>query len=150
MTSDQYDAARWLSRMWDTDIEIEQLIARRDTILDSMSGIGKYDAEHIPAQTGENATESKNIEYSILSEQIDKRLHKMETENARTLETIGKVKDSKLRGMLIARYIRRLSWAEVGRLYSYEKTQIYKKYRLEALDAVFQFIPKGEITDDFC
>ena len=150
MTDNQYYAHQWLSRMWYIDIEIEQLIVRREAIVSSMSGIGKYDAEHIPTQNGENATESKNIEYSILSEQIDKRLHKMETENARTLEAIGKVDDSKLRGMLIARYVRRRSWAEVGRIYSYEKTQIYKKYRLEALDAVFPFISKGELEDDIC
>lgn len=150
MTDNQYNASRWLSRMWDTEIEIEQLVARRDTIIDSLSGIGKYDAEHIPTQNGENATESKNIEYSILSEQIDKRLDKMSKENARTLEAIGKVDSSMLRGMLMARYIRRLSWSDVGKLYNYEKSQTYGKYRLEALDAVYPFIPKGEIEDDIC
>lgn len=148
MTDSQFYAHRWLSRMWDTNIEIEQLIARRETIIDSLSGIGKYDSEHIPTQNGENATESKNIEYSVLSEQIDKRMSTMNMENARTLQAIGNVDDSMLRGMLIARYVRRLTWAEVGKLYNYERTSIYKTYRLKALDAVSPFIPKGEITDD--
>ena len=136
--------------MWDTNIEIEQLIARRETIGDSMSGIGKYDSEHIPTQNGENATESKNIEYSVLSEQIDKRKLTMDTENARTLKVIAHVDDSMLRGMLIARYVRRLTWAEVGKLYSYERSSIYKTYRLKALDAVSPFIPKGEVDYDIC
>ena len=148
MTNNQYDASRWLSRMWDADIEIAQLVARRDEVIAMMSGIGKYDDEFIPAQTGENATETKYLEYSELSAQIDKRLDMISQENTRTIQTINKVDDSMLRGMLIARYIRRLSWQEVGHLYNYEKSQTYEKFRLSALDAVYPFIPKGEIDNE--
>ena len=81
MTDNQYYAHQWLSRMWYIDIEIEQLIVRREAIVSSMSGIGKYDAEHIPTQNGENATESKNIEYSIINGQIDKKLSDLSNEN---------------------------------------------------------------------
>lgn len=145
MTNEQYYVSRWLARMWDADIEVNQLIARRDEIISMMSGIGKYDDEFIPAQTGENSTETKYLEYSELSAQIDKKLDLISRENNRTLQTINKVDDSMLRGMLVARYVRRLSWQDVGHLYNYEKTITYKKYRLAALDAVMPFIPKGEL-----
>ena len=141
MTDIQYYAHRWLSRMWDVNIEIDQLVMRRDKILDSMSGIGKYDAEHIPAQTGENATESKNIEYSLLTEQIERRLNALGRENVRTISAIDKVDDTMLRGMLKARYINRLTWAQVGKLYNYERTQAFKHGK-RALDAVAQYIPR--------
>ena len=101
MTDVQFYAHKWLSRMWDKDIEIEQLIVRRDVIVASMSGIGKYDAEHIPTQNGENPTETKNIEYSILSEQIEKKTIELASENILTYQVIDKVSDSMLRGMLI-------------------------------------------------
>ena len=144
MTDNQLYAHRWLSRMWYIDIEIEQLIIRRDAIIASMSGIGKYDAEHIPTQNGENATETKNIEYSLLSEQIDKKLLKVSNENAMTLRVIDNVEDNMLRGMLISRYLNRKTWTQIGKDYSYERSRAFD-YRKIALDAVYPFIPKGEI-----
>lgn len=140
MTDKQFHAHRWLSRMWNVDTEIAQLVMRRDKILDSLSGIGKYDAEHIPAQTGENATESKNIEYSLLSEQIEKRLNVLSAENIKTIKIIDHVEDAKLRGILKARYINRLTWAQIGKLYHYERSRT-DDYRRKALNEVARFVP---------
>lgn len=140
MTDKQYYTHRWLSRMWDADTEIALLIYRREKIVASLSGIGKYDAEHIPAQTGENATESKNIEYSLLTEQIEKRLKDLGAENVRTIKVIDNVEDSMLRGMLKARYINRMTWSQVGKLYHYERSRT-DDYRRKALDEVAQFVP---------
>lgn len=148
MTDDQYYAHKWLSRMWDENVEVEQLKGRQEEIIGSMSGIGKYDSENIPTQTGENGSESKLIEFSLVSEQLEKKLQRISYENSRTLQTIDKVDSSMLRGMLIARYLRRMSWTDVGKLYNYEKTQTYEKYRIEALNAVYPHIPKGEVADE--
>ena len=144
MTDKQYHAHLWLSRMWDANTEIDQLVIRRTNIISSLSGIGKYDAEHIPTQNGENATETKNLEYSLLSEQIEKRLSTVGKENARTIQVIDQVSNTMLRGMLKARYINRLTWTQVGKLYHYEKTQAFK-YGKKALDAVAPFVPKEAI-----
>ncbi len=46
-----------------------------------------------------------------------------------------------LRGMLKARYINRLTWTQVGKLYNYERTQAFK-YGKKALDAVAPFVPE--------
>lgn len=146
MTDSQYHAHCWLSRMWNSDVEITQLMVRRDKIISSMSGIGKYDAEHIPTQNGENPTESKNIEYSLLSEQIERKLKKLSQENCRTHNVIDKVDDTMLRGMLEARYINRLTLTQVGKLYNYELTRT-KYYCKAALDAVSQFIPSEVIEE---
>ena len=140
MTDEQYHSHSWLSRMWNADIEINQLIDRRDKIICSMSGIGKYDAEHIPTQNGENATESKNIEYSYLSEQIEKKMYELAKENVRTHKVIDQVEDSMLRGILESRYINRLTWREIGKAYNYEKTRTFY-YLKVALDAVTPYIP---------
>lgn len=147
MTDNQYHSHRWLSRMRYVDAEIKQLGARREDIISSMSGIGKYDAEHIPTQNGENGTESKYIEYSIVSEQYEKKLRLLSYENGRTLQVIDEVKDAMLRGMLIAKYINRKKNSEIGKLYNYERTRT-NYYINEALDAVFPFIPKGEVIND--
>lgn len=141
MTDKQYYTHRWLSRMWDVDTEIAQLIYRREKIISSLSGIGKYDAEHIPTQDGTNATETKNIEYALLSEQIEKRLNALSRENVRTIKAIDRVDDTMLRGMLKARYINRLTWTQVGNLYHYGRSRAFD-YGKAALDAVAEFIPK--------
>ena len=146
MTDEQYHAHTWLSRMWNADIEINLLIDRRDKIIGSMSGIGKYDAEHIPTQNGENATESKNIEYSYLSEQIEKKMRKLSAENVRTHKVINKVDDTMLRGMLESRYINRKTWSEIGKAYNYEKTRTYYYIKV-ALDKVSPYIPEEVVVE---
>lgn len=144
MTDNQYIAHLWLSRMWDKDIEINQLEVRRDKIISSLSGIGNYDADRIPSAGNDNGTETKNIEYSLLSGQIEKKVSDISKENVRTIDTIDNVKDPSLRGILYAWYINRLHWREVGKLYNIEKTQVYR-LRNRALNAVFEYIPVEEV-----
>lgn len=146
MNDNQFYAHRWLSRMRYVDVEIRQLDARRQSIISSMSGIGKYDAEHIPTQNGENSSESKYIEFSIVSELYEKKLHLLSVENSRTIQVIDHVSNPMLRGMLIAKYINRKMNSEIGKLYNYERTRT-THYINEALDAVYPFIPQGEIGE---
>ena len=146
MTDNQYYAHVWLSRMWSADKDLESILIKRERLLSSMSGIGKYDSEFIPSQTGENSTETKNLEYSYLTEQMEKKLKEISAENVRTLKAIESVDDIMLRGMLRSRYILKYSWTEVGKFYHYGKSQMHEKYKKDALDAVYPFIPKGEIT----
>lgn len=147
MTDNQYIAHVWLSRMWDFDSEINQLVMRRDKILDSLSGISKYDDKAIPGGSDPNPTETKNIEYSLLSEQIDAKLMEIAKENVRTQAVINRVENNLLRGMLFAWYINRLDWRGVGKIYNYEKSRVYE-LRNKALDAVLQFIPIEEVDID--
>lgn len=141
MTDNQFYAHRWLSRMWYIDNEIDALEKRRDDILASLSGIGKYDSESVPGDKYSNVTESRNIEYSILCDLIDKKQLQLSSENIRTLEVLNKVTDTKIRGMLIDRYLNRESWEKIGKKYYYEKSSSYN-YRKTALDVVFPFVPK--------
>ena len=145
MTDEQYYADQWLCRMWDVDKEIEQLEFRREKIVCSLSGIGKYDAQRVQGGSDNNPTESKNIEYSLLSEKIDKLQTKLSQENSRTIQVISKVDDSKLRGMLYGHYINRLSWRKVGEQYYYGKSRSYD-YRGQCLNAVCRFVPREVIV----
>ena len=141
------EANLWLLRTNDDDGELEQYYIRRGKILDSLSGIGAYDAERVRGGSDSNPTESKNIEYSLLCERIEKLERKIANENARTIDVINKVKDSKLRGMLFARYINHFSWNKVGEMYHYSRSGSFN-YRNASLDAVRQFIPKEAMITD--
>lgn len=144
MTDNQLLAHLWLSRMWDVDNKIKSYEKRKADIISSLSGIGKYDDEFIPTQNGENATETKNIEYSLLCQEIEKLSSDLSKENVRTMKIINQVRSPKLSGMLYDRYINRLSWRAIGMKYHYTDRHSYN-YMHKSLDAVSIFIPKGEV-----
>lgn len=144
MTDNQLIAHLWLSRMWDVDNKIKSYEKRKADIISSLSGIGKYDDEFIPTQNGENATETKNIEYSLLCQEIEKLSSDLSKENVRTMKIINQVRSPKLSGMLYDRYINRLSWRTIGMKYHYTDRHSYN-YMHKSLDAVSIFIPKGEV-----
>lgn len=144
MTEKQYQAHIWLSRMWDMDNEIKSFEERKTTIISSLSGIGKYDSDFIPAQTGENSTETKNIEYSLLCSEIEKKMRELSAENIKTLKVLQNIQDVKIRNMLYDRYINRMSWSKVGEKYHYENRHSYN-YMHKCLDIVRPFCPDDEI-----
>lgn len=156
MTQEQadryFEAETWLMRTWDDDKELEQLVNRREELISSMSGIGKYDSKSVPGGCDPNPTEAKNLEYSRLTAEIEKIEQKISTENTKTLEVIYKINEktkdaSKVRGMLIGRYLNHLSWRKVGELYHYQERHSYN-YRVRCLNAIYPFIPKEEIINE--
>lgn len=156
MTNEQYEqhyiAEMWLMRTWDDETELEQLKVRREKVIASLSGIGKYDSNSVPGGSDTNTTESKNIEYSILTEKIEKLQNKIFSENARTHAVIYQIEDnrkdaSKIRGMLEARYVNRMSWRKVGELYHYQERHSYN-YRTKCLEAIYPYVPKGEMENE--
>lgn len=145
MTDNQYHTHQWLSRMWDIDQEIRNLEERAEDILGAK--IATYDTKEAPGRADSNPTESKNIEYSMLMVEIDKKKTKLAEENNRTYRVIEKVEDAKLRGMIYSRYILRKTWSQIGKDYNYEHSRTFE-YRLICLDAVAKYIPKGEIVNE--
>lgn len=139
LSDKEWEAHIWLSRMWDADNEIESYEKRKDDIISQLSGIGKYDSEFVPSQTGENSVETKNIEYSLLNEKIEKLITEISLENVKTLEVLSQLHDAKMRNMLYDRYINRMSWARIGEKYHYAQRQPYR-YRKECLSAIRPFI----------
>ena len=146
LTEKQWEAHIWLARMWNKEREIEMYKMRMDKIISQLSGIGKYDAEFVPSQSGENVVETKNLEYSSLCEKIEKLIRDISIENLHTGEVIDKVKDRMMHDMLYDRYINRMSWKHIGDKYHYSQRQPYN-YVHKCLDEVRQFIPETEIKE---
>lgn len=146
LTERQWEAHIWLSRAWDKEREIDSYKMRMDKIISQLSGIGKYDAEYVPSQTGENSVETQNLEYSSLCEKIEKRIHDISIMNLRTGEVIDKVNDRKMHDMLYDRYINRMSWKQIGNKYHYAQRQPFN-YMHKCLDEVRPFISDEEIKE---
>lgn len=144
MSDRQFESHLWLSRMWGKDNEIESYEKRKADIISQLSGIGRYNADFIPANTGENGTETKNIEYSLLCEKIEKLINEISEENIRTLETIQKLPDAKMRSMLYDRYINRLSWNQIQSKYNYAERQPYRIIH-KGLSLIRTYIPDAEV-----
>ncbi|MBQ1293793.1 MAG: hypothetical protein IIY21_07120 [Clostridiales bacterium] len=140
----QYESHIWLSRMWGKDNEIEAYERRKADIISSLSGIGKYDDTFIPANTGENATETKNIEYSLLNQKIEKLLSEISAENVRTINVIDQITDTTTHNMIFDRYINRLSHNQIQQKYSYSKRQPYRILHA-GLSKIRDFIPDDEV-----
>lgn len=122
----QWEAHIWLSRMWGKDNEITAYETRKAIIISQLSGIGKYDENFIPASNGDNAVETKHLEYSILCEKIDRLLAKISYENVRTSEIIDKIKDPNTHNMIYDRYLNRMSWSQLQHKYHYAQRQPYR------------------------
>lgn len=139
-TDQQWEAHLWLSRMWGRDNEIASYERRKENIISQLSGIGKYDADFIPTNTGENSVETKNLEYSMLCDKLDKLLDEISTENVKTMQIIDKIKDPTSHNMLFDRYLNRMSWNQIQNKYHYAQRQPYRIIN-DGLAKVRTFIP---------
>lgn len=145
MTEKQFPVHCWLSRMWDTEAQIEQKISYRDKL--NSWGVGQYDAEHVSSRTGENTSETKYLDYTVLSDEIEKKITEYLYQNRRTEAVIANVNNNVYRTILFDWYINRKKWNELCKAYNYSKSRLYK-IREKALDAVAPFIPKGEAVEE--
>lgn len=148
MTDEQLYAKDWLNRMYRASMHIESLKSKQQEVLSSMSGIGQYDSEHIPAQTGENSSETKLINYSYYAELIEKEVKRLFKEDMRTSEVIqllGKTpEDDTMKAILNYRYLERLSWEKVAEKVNYSPPRVFELHAI-ALTKIYPHIPKGEL-----
>lgn len=124
------------------EAEIEQLIKTRDRLIEQ--GVGKYDNKAASGSSDNNPNEARLIEYSYLSEQIEKKSIRLSKENIRTLELIDQLNNANYRKLLRGRYMFQLSWEAVGKEVHYGKSQAAKLGN-DALEAIYPIIPKGEV-----
>jgi hypothetical protein len=150
MTDRQYYAKRWLNRMYGLSNEIDALEFRRQTIIASMGGVARYGNDEFSASSG-NPTETKNIEYALLSEKIEEKSEILTAENTRTLEVIDSIPDDPqhrdFKTILIYRHVSFMTWKLIEDKINYSESRTFELYDL-ALDMVYDFIPVEAIEDE--
>lgn len=142
----QWEAHIWLSRMWGKGNEIESYERRKADIISQLSGIGKYDANFVPAQTGENSVETKNIEYALMNQKIEKLIKEIAEENVKTIQIIDKLQNPTMHNMIFDRYINRLSHNQIQQKYSYSQRQPYRIIHT-GLSKIREFIPNEWVLE---
>ena len=151
MTDEQFYAKEWLNRMYNLSLWIESLEKKRESVLASLSGISRYDSD-FTGSNGENATETKNIEFSMLSQKIEEESEKLASEDTKTLEVICRLGDSKeerlMKTILVLRYVERFgTWNRIAEKIHYSESRTHE-YHLLALETIYKFIPKEVLTND--
>lgn len=139
MTEEQYFVKEWLNRLYGAEQVIEALERKREAIVCSMSGIGKYDDSFIPANTGENSSETKLLNYSELSATIEKKRQELtegDMVTLRVIDTLGGKDSEIMKAILIDRYLNHLQWSQVIENQHYEKSRIMDLH-IMALDRLY-------------
>ena len=151
MTERQLYSKDWLNRMYRVAMHIESLETKRDLVISSLSGIGKYNDEFIPTQTGENSVETKHLSYSYYSELIEKEQKKLSSEDIRTskvIEMLGSTPDDDtMKTILNYRYLSRLTWDAISQKTNFSLPWIYELHR-KSLTKIYPFIPKEILPDE--
>ena len=141
----RYKAHIWLSRMWGKEKLIDAKIKKRDQL--SSWGVGTYDAQHVPGGADQNPDETKLINYTQMSEEIDKDIQEYIQEMRRTEKAIGTITDTLLQGILYDFYINNKSAYAVRKKYHYSKTRFYE-LKTAAIDKALPAIPTNEVDLD--
>ena len=144
MSDRQWESHLFLSRMWHKEKEIESYEKRKSDIISMLSGIGKYDENFIPTNDGTNSVETKHLEYSMISERLERLLDEISIENVKTMKIIDNIKDPMMRSLLYDRYIRRLSDKQLSAKFHYGDRQTYR-YMHKCLDQIREYIPDDEV-----
>lgn len=140
------DTRTWFKRAWAKDNRMKFYEGRKEEIIAQLSGIGKYDAEFVPSNTGENSVETKNLEYSDLCQKIEKLIDEIAQINVRTNEVIEHISNETSRGIVYARFIRRWTWSQIAKEYNYSSKQA-NRYCNKGLDEARKYITDDEIKE---
>ena len=145
MTDKEYYSQEWLRRMWNKEEEIKEYEKKAEALLGAK--IPAYDAEKIPGGADPNPTETKNLEYSTLMFEIDKKKNELSYENILTFNVIQNLKDAKFRGILYAYYVNRKTIKQIAGDFHYAESSV-KEFKRKALNLIYPYIPKGEVIHD--
>ena len=151
MTDRQLYSKDWLNRMYRVAMHIESLESKREQVISSLSGIGHYDAEFVPTQTGENSVETKHLTYSYYSDLIEKEQKKLASEDIRTskiIEMLGNTpEDDTMKTILNYRYLSRFTWEAISQKTNFSLSWIYELHK-KSLAKIYPLIPKEPIYED--
>lgn len=142
MTDKEYYSQEWLRRMWNKEEEIKEYEKKAKDLLGAK--VSDLDSDKIRGGADPNPTETKNLEYSTLMFEIDKKKNELSYENILTFNVIQNLKDAKFRGILFAYYVNRKTIKQIAVDFHYAESSV-KEFKRKALNAIYPFIPKGEV-----
>ena len=130
----------WLSRAWNIDVEINELLKEQKQAFESVTGaVPAANGERVQSSGG-NTYENRLINYAAYSEKIDARIDELYAVKQEIEAAIGQVDDSTLRAILIMRYLRFYTFEEIAVKMHYSYVHIVHTLHPRALSAVSKFV----------
>lgn len=126
----------WLNRGYKIDAEINALLGEQQrALLLATNAVANTEGEKV--QTSKrNTTEDKFIAYASYSELINKRIDELYKIKTEIMRAINRVKDGRLRQLLILRYIKFEKWEQIADNLNYSREWITKALHPRALMAI--------------
>ena len=128
MTTQQ--VKRWLNRAYGIDSEINELLHEQEkAFARAVNATSSTGNEKTQVSQG-NASEKKFVEYASYSERIDRRIDELYAVKQEILSAINELDDSRLRTLLIARYINFRRWEDIAYNMHYSRMHVNRLHGL--------------------
>ena len=121
---------QWLNRAYGIDSEINELLReQKKSFAHAVNATSSMGNEKTQVSKG-NTSEKKFVEYAAYSERIDRRIDELYVVKQEILSAINKLDDSRLRTLLIARYINFRTWDDIAYNMNYSRMHVYRLHGL--------------------
>lgn len=140
MTDEEFEKVEsWLNRGWEIDNEINALIQAKDRAFSALvSPPASFGKERVDGG-GENGVQKKEDHLVELGNEIDNRIDELCKIKCEILRVIKKINNSKLRTILIERYINFKGWSKIADIIHYSERHTMNLYN-DALEKLKDFI----------
>lgn len=129
-------AKEWLNRARNINLEIEAMEQAKEKLFAHYTRVTPYYAD---APDGGSPDPHKLDGYAAFSEQLDRRIRNLTDVCAEIFGVICRVPDSRLRTLLIYRYLNFMTWKEIAEATNYSYRAVTYQHG-EALRAVEDFL----------
>lgn len=147
---DILDARQWLNRGYRLDNEINALIRMREKIYaDATNVTAQYGGERVQTST----TNSRQKLYDMLADvenDINARIDTLVDIKMQIKRVIDAIDDTRLRTVLIERYINFLPWYKIAQAMHYDDSYVRKELYKSALEAAAKLIPQDPRLPPHC
>lgn len=144
MTDNEEKAKDWLNRNYGESIYIDSLRRRLERLESEIDKMTKpLSRKESQVVHDDNAQENKLTEYIDFLEDLKQKEAILFSHDMETVRVIEKVESFIFRTILTERYINRLKWPAISKNMNTNQRTLYR-YHIQALDAVFPFVPGGE------
>lgn len=141
MTSQREQSAtakHWLMRSVGSHRYIKALERRLESF--TFANITRYENDGVPpTNTGENATETRMIEFSEINRLIEETRDRIASSDVETLRMIDRMTSNLQKTVLVERYINLLNFDEIAKKIDYSTSHVHRLHG-EALLSLYKIL----------
>lgn len=150
MTTEAYEAKRWLNRNYKFALQVEADIRLLETIESRLSSaVSSYKPRDgkTDSVSARKRHEANLDEYSTQKAIVEKEVAYLHAEDAKTRKVIEQLTDAEYKAVAIDRYITRLRWDDIAKVENYSRSSVFRIHK-EMLNAVGEILRRGTYFEE--